>query len=626
MKNNSIRCLVGIVIFAMILVGCRHSDNSTSPEIVEANSVIIDNNGDVNQLLGQFETIARGNILGSIGQYECKYVEALLKHEDKVRPKLVDFLANPDENVAELAAYALGECKKIDGKYYPQIISALDRGVGWTPRALGKINHPKAAQEAVKRYLLAESSPHNQEAYAIECQGIKAVPYIIEAARADAGNNDRVCYLLQHILGEMEETIRNEAGVLIQKAIKEAASTEEKERILCLLTSFKGAGSIIESELMELRVNKPDLEQSVNQALIGIRSKQAGVVYNEMLEDGANVIILRDIAEVGPAAREAGKAVSELLNSQNWDLRLAAARTLGFIGYEQSVPKLIELLSDPTDVTLNWVAAQSLGRLYAKSAIIPLQKISTEHWYPAVRQEAERAIRHIRQSIPYTSSYPNNFAFEYFETFPEQESEDDHLDLDGIEFIQEPEEMKLYEKISPDKINSLSYKAEIITIDAEDAEEQKAEKGEDAIIVVHKDNMVERRTVIDQIPDVALRVNNGWLVGSDRGEWGGELVFIDENGQKDYLVHDNVKDIFKLGSKYIAIAGLAHLMANNGFAYILKSDKEGNWSCECWRRLPGAPQYTGMLKAGGIYIKTYGYGDIVLHEDGTFRMFQEEQR
>jgi hypothetical protein len=62
----------------------------------------------------------------------------------------------------------------------------------------------------------------------------------------------------------------------------------------------------------------------------------------------------------------------------------------------------------------------------------------------------------------------------------------------------------------------------------------------------------------------ALRTNTGTLVGTDAGEWGGELVFIPQAGAAQTLVKQNVATIFRLGDADYALTGLAHLILNDG--------------------------------------------------------------
>jgi len=98
---------------------------------------------------------------------EQAIVQRLTTFGEAAIPHLVEMLACPDIEVAQIAAAALRDVKNIDPRFLPQIIQGLDRNLDWLPPALGRINSPEAAKEAVARYLVSESAPYNQEAYAV---------------------------------------------------------------------------------------------------------------------------------------------------------------------------------------------------------------------------------------------------------------------------------------------------------------------------------------------------------------------------------------------------------------------------------------------------------------------------
>ncbi len=374
---------------------------------------------------------------------------------------------------------------------------------------------------------------------------------------------------------------------------------------------------VIEEQLLKLRENEPVLIDSVNAALVGIKSQASGAIYADAISKAPDILMLRDIAELGINGIDAGSAVNRLLESDHSELRVFAARTLGFIEYIDSAPLLIQLLNDEIDVLLNFVAAESLGRMKAKAAIPALNDVALNHWYPAVRNAASKAIKHITANKPYENKFHrNNFPSEYFNF--------NHM---GIEFceetnlkgVKEPIAQKLYSTNAQEKLNTLKYNTIILGYGAGDEEEQLAEDP-DAIIEVNQSNIVEYRNKIEQIPEVALRVNGGWLTGSSRGEWGGELVFISDSGEQSLVLEDNIEDIYILGTRYITTAGLAHMSSNNGRIYELYTNKYNKWKSRPWLKLPGTPRTSWFVETGELLINTFGGGSILLSEKGIFRM------
>ncbi len=125
----------------------------------------------------------------------------------------------------------------------------------------------------------------------------------------------------------------------------------------------------------------------------------------------------------------------------------------------------------------------------------------------------------------------------------------------------------------------------------------------------------QQTTSVEQSPQVAVKMWDGWLTGSDRGEWGGELVFVDASGSPEILLNDNIHDIYKTDNGAIVVAGLSHLVSNNGSIYLVTK----NGASVDYRilfGLDGAPEESWMTSSGEIYINT-SYGASVLKTDGT---------
>ena len=123
-------------------------------------------------------------------KYGMKKADTLLaKHiklmGDMAIPMLMELIQHQSYSVRRLAGFTLMKFEEIDEKYLPIIIKALDNETPWLVNALGDINSPAAAEEAVKRYLFSISAPHNQEFNALKNSGNLAVPYIIEALKCE---------------------------------------------------------------------------------------------------------------------------------------------------------------------------------------------------------------------------------------------------------------------------------------------------------------------------------------------------------------------------------------------------------------------------------------------------------
>jgi hypothetical protein len=72
---------------------------------------------------------------------------------------------------------------------------------------------------------------------------------------------------------------------------------------------------------------------------------------------------------------------------------------------------------------------------------------------------------------------------------------------------------------------------------------------------------------IKQVPEHAVRFGSGVLMGSDRGEWGGELVYRSSRGEDTILLAQNVQGIYIRGRDALVFTGLAHMGMNDGAVY-----------------------------------------------------------
>ncbi|MCP4563230.1 MAG: hypothetical protein GY873_27010 [Bosea sp.] len=85
-----------------------------------------------------------------------------------------------------------------------------------------------------------------------------------------------------------------------------------------------------------------------------------------------------------------------------------------------------------------------------------------------------------------------------------------------------------------------------------------------------------------------LDVPGGRLIGTDRGEWRGELRFRSLAGQESVLSHDNVLGILPVQDGAIVLFGLTHMRTNRGYA-MLARQKDSVWSLTLIDKFPGKP-------------------------------------
>lgn len=89
-----------------------------------------------------------------------------------------------------------------------------------------------------------------------------------------------------------------------------------------------------------------------------------------------------------------------------------------------------------------------------------------------------------------------------------------------------------------------------------------------------------------------LKVSDGWLVGFNRGEWGGALYWFNPDGTAKYRISEHqIVDFVETSNRIFAIEGLAHLGLSEGsIISISQSSNQGPWQVTTQCRLPQAPR------------------------------------
>ena len=105
-----------------------------------------------------------------------------------------------------------------------------------------------------------------------------------------------------------------------------------------------------------------------------------------------------------------------------------------------------------------------------------------------------------------------------------------------------------------------------------------------------------------QKTDSELKFNNGLLIGSDHGEWGGKLIY-KKGLQETNIKKGNIKSLFEFEGNIYFLEGLAHLSKNYGEIYKLEYT-EGKFNYKKILTLPDEPQVFQIYNKK-IYIATF---------------------
>ena len=100
------------------------------------------------------------------------------------------------------------------------------------------------------------------------------------------------------------------------------------------------------------------------------------------------------------------------------------------------------------------------------------------------------------------------------------------------------------------------------------------------------------------------RVDDGWLVGFNQGEWGAALYWFGPDGKRNYKVSDHqVVDFFSLADGLHAIEGLAHLIMSKGsIIRIARPQPNARWQASTVIELPFAPCAVSVRRDGTVLI------------------------
>jgi hypothetical protein len=109
--------------------------------------------------------------------------------------------------------------------------------------------------------------------------------------------------------------------------------------------------------------------------------------------------------------------------------------------------------------------------------------------------------------------------------------------------------------------------------------------------------------VIDVIPSYRLDAFDGQLMGDDRGEFGGELMFRDRQGSTRLLMKRNVHGIFQMPFGVVVFTGLAHMRSNVGGTYLVTASPESIPVVAPFRTLQGAPEEVVRTLSGELAFK-----------------------
>jgi len=105
----------------------------------------------------------------------------------------------------------------------------------------------------------------------------------------------------------------------------------------------------------------------------------------------------------------------------------------------------------------------------------------------------------------------------------------------------------------------------------------------------------------------------GELLGADRGEWGGELVFRDASGTVHPVLQRNVHGIVRMPFGVVVFTGLAHMGQSAGDIFRIEKRNDGAVTATRMHSLRGAPGDVRWTTSGDLVFSVH-----YVSRDGLF--------
>lgn len=481
-----------------------------------------------------------------------------------------------------VASAILSEWPTWEASDVPALRKALqmDPG-GWLARPLGRIATPEAIEALVEDLPRGEN---NQTDFALEQLGARAIPYLFPLLK-----NDKTAASASRVISAMNPIPVSYAAEWV--VIASNPDQKMKDRfaalrgIAALGPSAKPACANLHALLAAadsgIRREAGTALHAVHDSSVIMELAQHCQPKAERFESVAldSLLCLRDIAEFGPDGHEAGSYLMSFIGSKNGSERAYAILTLGLIKYKEATPQMEASLKSADWRIVN-ALVWSLGWLGDRNATAQLDGVASTYWLPEVRQNAARSARALRSLEGHLDT-----------TEWKLKKMEDGTFRDPFGFVVEGTSLR-----SPVcKSNHWDWKGHKFILSHS--------TGDASSLRFRKDPMF------------------GELVGTDNGEWGGQLAWLPTKGQPEIIIRDNV-----LGMEYesdegvgaIAFLGLAHMGFDFGYALKVSLADDGSIKKEEIARLPGEPTAWTTIGPGlyaveaNTYVVVFSSGEGVL--------------
>jgi hypothetical protein len=361
-------------------------------------TLLLNEDPKLNALIKKLPTVADG-ALGT-SQKERDFAKEFHPFGRKALPLLLPLLTDGSDAVRKLVNEVLEGLPGKDDRELPRLIEAYRQGNTGVVFVISDIGSPKA-----NRFLRDQIKKQPDTfGYTFEASarlGIRFIPSLLMLYRESEDKEifETIEGLFQrlnmlHRVAPPKRVGGEAVEPLLAIALAKTSSVAKRRSTIRSLGTLGEVAQKVAPSLLVLSHQQPELASSINSALLAMKAPEAVEALRQQLraKDQCDVYLLRSIAFMEANGRAVGSDITPLLASTDWELRWAAARVLGYIGYRGAIPSLISQLKNVEDWRVVWASAESLGRLQAPEAAPMLLKLSQQHWFAPVRETAKRAL------------------------------------------------------------------------------------------------------------------------------------------------------------------------------------------------------------------------------------------
>jgi len=543
--------------------------------------------------MSQFTQVA-GDGLGTT-KVEGEFASKLAKFGDDAVVELLPLLLSENEGYRNLASYTLLKINPIDAKHLDALNDGLKKDRGWLPRTIARMGTDKAKEYLVKDFVRKPESG-GQMGFAFELLGEKVTGDLINLYHCKKECDRFFLSALRDVFGSIKSISQEDVLLIIEIVKNNSIQTEARHDALSVLLGKDNVTSEILDELVALKEAEPLYLKTVNQILIDNGSVNSSELIIEFIKQDTRwdryvSEAYINLTKMGKNGAFALPALYDIAVKQDSDYRLRAIRTIGFVGDKNSIQFLSNLLDEKVDWKIVYVAINALSQLNATSEFNKLKSLADNHWYQVIRDSAAAVINRFEINGEYKSTF---YLDKYADQLPDKDRREGLEALYGDFWIpslaicdkksftpiSEPSDIKKYRNHKTlNSFKEFSYLSSIL----------------------HDGYFPDEHRIF---PHTALRVESGWLLGANRGEFGGELTFINDKKEIEVLLKANVEDIYQMSFGYIAVTGLAHMSFDSGAIFLISKSHDGKWTTKKWLSLPGAARSSWLIKGDKLLINT----------------------